>query len=253
MAQRSHNPLDLAINEIRSTYGHLASFYESGRSLHKWGYLPSSAATTWETVKYSGGNETLLETNAITVIDTTNAGDAGKEIYVEGHYLNGTDLVFHAQTVTLTGLTAVTLAQPLARCSRMRINSGTAVAAGNITANAGEGGTAYNLIAAGDTQTEKAQTTVSFQEYFVVTSFGSSILGNNNAAARFRAEMKSSGRPWVPQARWSLKGDTTDYVRLTGDNPFIIPPNSDIRIRVNCSTAGTAVDAWFDGYMAIIE
>ena len=255
MAARTHDPIGTALERIASPigYGKKVSVTKKGKALQKWGRLNSSASGTWETVQSNGGTETLLTANSITVLDTTNASDAGKTVTVEGHYLTASnDLVFIVQSKTLTGLTAVALDTPIARCSRLYISSGQ-TAVGTITVNAGEGGTAYNRIVAGDSQSEKAATSISYKDFYIITSFGASILGNNNAAADFRAELKLPGGPWRPQARWSLKGDNTDYTRYTDATPFVIPANSDIRIRVNCSTAGTQVSAWFDGLLAIDE
>jgi hypothetical protein len=248
---RDGGALALALNEIERTYERPASIIRKAKSLHKWGYNASSANGTFETVQDGGGTETLLETNAITVIDSTSASDTAKTVRIEGHYLTADDdLVFVVQSAALTGTTAVTLSTPLARCSRMFISSG-ADAVGTITVNAGEGGTTYNQIVAGSSTSEKAATSISYRDYLIVTGFGASILGNNSAAVRFRADLKIPGQPWRPQARWSLKGDTTDYDQDTSATPFIIPPNSDIRIQASASSAGTSITAHFDGWFAI--
>jgi hypothetical protein len=249
---RDGGALALALNEIKKTYNVDATILGKGKTLHKWGFNANSANGTWETVQDGGGTETLLAANSITVVDSTSASDT-MTLSIEGHYLDASaNLIFHVQSATLTGTTAVTLSQPLARCSRMYVTS-TALAVGTVTANAGEGGTVYARIDAGSSTTEKAATTVSYRDFLIVTGFGSTILGGNNAAVRFRAELKPKGGVWRAQARWALRGDNTDYDRDTKSPPFIIPPNTDIRIRSSASPAGTEIGAHFDGYFAIDE
>ena len=246
------NPLALALNEIKRTYNVDATLVGKGKTLHKWGFNAGSANATWETVQDSGGTETLLAANSITVADSTSASDT-MTLQVEGHYLDASDnLIFHVQTVTLTGTTAVALSQPLARCSRMFVTVG-AAAVGTVTVNAGEGGTAYNRILATSSTSEKAATSISYRDYFLLTEFGSSVLGNNNAAARFRLQTKPVGGVWRTIARWSLKGDNTDYDRGTQSPLVVIAPNTDIRIQSNASSAATEISAHFDGYFAVDE
>lgn len=247
------DPLALALNEIQSTYGVTATIEGKAKSINKWGYNSSSAgSSTWETVQSGGGTETLLAANLITVIDSTSASDTGT-VVIEGHYLDASgNLVFHVQSVTLTGTTAVVLSQALSRCSRMYISTAD-VAVGTITVNAGEAGTVYNRIVAGDAQTEKCATSFSYRDFFIVTNFGSWIFANGTPRVVFRLEVSTDGGAWRPQARWSLRGDGSDYDRVTTAPPFIIPPNSDIRIRSSANSSGVEVGAHFSGYLAINE
>ena len=242
--------LALAINEINSQYNVDVTIIGKAKTLHKWGHVDSSASGSWETVQGGGGVETLLTANSITVVDSTSASDT-ETVSIEGHYLAaGGDLVFHIQSATLTGTTAVTLSQPMARVSRINITS-SELAVGTITVNAGEGGTAYAEIEALHASTEKAATTTSYRDYLIIEAFGSSILGGNNASVSFRLQIEEYGGVWRTIARWSLKGDSTDYDRDVSTPPLIIEPNTDIRIQSNASLAGTQVTAHFDGDFAI--
>jgi hypothetical protein len=243
--------LALALNEILREQNVDATVIDKGKRLHKWGYNASSAADTWETVQDGGGTETLLTANSITVADSTSASDT-ETLLIEGHYLDASgNLIFHVQTVTLTGTTAVTLSQPLARCSRMYVTTSDLVV-GTVTVNAGEGGTAYNRIPAGGSTSEKAASSMSYRDYMILIGFGSSILDSgNNTSVSFRFQIKPVGGAWRTQARWSLKGDNTHYDRDLSYVPFIINPNTDFRIQASASHAATTIEAHMDAYLAI--
>lgn len=245
--------ISLAIGQIRNDTGLIVSVTAKDKSLLKWGYDGDSGNAGFETVQSGGGTETLLTSNAITVVDSTSASDTGGiQITVEGHYLTATgDLVFTVQTVTLTGTTAVALPQPIARCSRMYV-PGTETPVGTITANAGEGGTAYNRIDAGDTQSEKCATSMSYRDFWIITHFGSSVLGGNNAKVEFRGEVKPKGGVWRPQIRWALNANqvTQQFVLPT---PLVVPANADLRMRYSSDTAGTRVSGFFGGVLAIVD
>ena len=246
----SGSALALTLNRIKLQDNVDATAVDKGKDLHKWGHNTNTAADTWETVTLGGGVETMLTANSITVIDSTSASDT-ETVSIEGHYLAaGGDLVFHIQSATLTGTTAVTLSQPMARVSRINITS-SELAVGTITVNAGEGGTAYAEIEALHASTEKAATTTSYRDYLIIEAFGSSILGGNNASVSFRLQIEEYGGVWRTIARWSLKGDSTDYDRDVSTPPLIIEPNTDIRIQSNASLAGTEATAHFGGDFVI--
>lgn len=240
--------LALALNEIDAQYNVDATIIGKAKSIHKYGHLESSANGTWETVQTSGGTETLLTANSITVLESTSASDT-QTVHVEGHYLAaGGLLVFHAQSVVLTGTNAVTLAQPLARCSRL--HSAAVYTVGRVTARAGAAGTVYNEVAAAHVQSEKGATTTSYRDFFIITEFGVSFVGGITAAADFELEHREGDEQWHPLALFGVKGDNTTYERTT--TPYrLLGPNGEIRMRVKASTAGIAVDAHFSGYLAI--
>lgn len=247
------SPIALAIGQIRNDFGVKASVTAKDKSLLKWGYDGDSGNSGFETVQNGGGTETLLTTNAINVVDSTSASDTGGiQVTIEGHYLTATgDLVFVVQTVALTGTTAVTLPTPLARCSRMYI-SGTEVPVGEITVNANEGGTVYNRILAGETQSEKCATSMSYRDYFILTHFSSSVLGGNNAKVEFEGEVHMKGGVWRPQIRWALNANQVTYHFIL-PTPIVVPANADLRMRYSSDIAGTRVSGFFGGVIAIDE
>ncbi len=246
----SGSALALTLNRIKLQDNVDATAVDKGKDLHKWGHNQNTAADTWETVRIGGGVETMLTANSITVIDSTSASDTGT-VAIEGHYLDASNnLVFHVQSATLTGVTAVTLSQPLARCSRLYITTSDA-AVGSITVNAGEGGTAYATIAPLHSINEKAATSTSYRDYFVLQHYGSSILGGNNASVSFRLQMQTVGGAALTHARWACKGDNVYYIRDLVSTPIIVPPNTDFRIQSNASLAGTEATAHFGGDFVI--
>ena len=240
--------LALAINEINSQYGVDVTIIGKAKSIHKYGHIESSANSTWETVQTDGGTETLLTANSITVLESTSASDT-QLVHVEGHYLDASgNLVFHAQSATMTGVTAVTLSQPLARCSRL--HSEAVYTVGRVTARAGAAGTVYNEVAAVHVQSEKGATSTSYRDFFIITEFGASVVGGNNASADFELEHREGNEQWHPLALFGLKGDNTTYERTTAPHR-VLGPNGEIRMRCKASAAGTSVDAHFSGYLAI--
>ena len=247
-----HDHIALALGEIRSTYGVEASVTSKDKRLIKWGYEPSSGSGSFETVQTEGGTETLPTTNSITVLDSTSASDNGKTVTIEGHYLTADgDLVFAIQSPVCQGTTATTLATPLARCSRMYLVDDGTVAAGTITVNAGEGGTVHNTIAVGESQSEKAATSFSFRDWYILTYVGASVLGGNNASVEFKIESRTKGGTWRPLLRWALNANQVSHHIPLQDPPLIIPANGEVRVRYNSGTAGTRISAYFGGYLAV--
>jgi hypothetical protein len=245
------NPIGRALNRIDSDYGVLASVVEKAKVIHKYGKIESTLNDTWETVQTSGGTETLLTTNAITVIVSTSASDT-QTVDIEGHYLTASgDLVFHVQTATMNGTTPVTLVQPLARCSRMHSNAVYTV--GRVTVRAGAGGTVYNEIAVGLVQSDKAATTISYRDFYILTAFGASVVdSNNNASCEFELQRREGNEQWRPVALVRLTGNNTTYERML-EPPVVLGPNGEFRVRARSSTAGVTLDAHFSGYLAINE
>lgn len=246
---------------IYNTYGVTASVERKSKILDKFGEnrdLDTGAArTVWNLGVGGGANETLQTSNTITHI-VGGSGDT-HTVIVEGHYLDASgNLIFHIQSKTLTATTPVALDQALARCARMYVPEG-GVPTGPIDATIGSGGTAVVRIAAGDVQTQKCATSLSYRDYWVILNFGSASLASTSAEITFRLEFRPLFSPagvaytnpnWRPLTRDWLLGDG-GRAQFPQEIPIIVPANSDVRITSTTTASNAFVTAHIDGYLAV--
>lgn len=264
---RDDPALAFAISEIKRLYGH--TVYPR-KSLHKYGRVTgfgTSETLISSVFAVNGGivfanNDILFKTSDIFTSVVSDGADTGT-LTIEGHTYSGGVLTFVSRAVTLTGTTPVTLDTPLRDVTRMAYESGTVTAnVGNIyayygTASSGVPSTAANIanvIRLGEGQTLHCATSFSSQDYFVVTGVrcGLSKSSGANAAATFRARVKTSTGSWRTQ--WTI-----DTVREAGPHMelfkpyYIVQPNSDVAITAEGSTTSLSATAVFDGYICTIS
>lgn len=254
-----------ALRRIEADYGHRVSVAEKAKQLFKFGRNPD-LGTSYETVWEYGGDETLPTTNAIDSVSSSNNDDT-ESLVVEGHTVSGTgasaQYTFVVQTVTLTGQTRAALSTPLARCSRVYVNSANAVAGDvyvfeNDTLTSGVPQTAskvHNLIKGtdGHTQSYKAATTFSNTDYFICTGGRCSVLKKTAGSVDVVLEVRTPGSVFRPVAgRIALSTTGTTAMQIDFNPYVIVPRNADVRVRAIGSTTGLEVDAAFDGYLAIV-
>lgn len=192
-------------------------------------------------------NETYVASNLINSIISTDAGDT-EEVVVEGHTSpDGLVFTFVTQTVTLTGQTVAPLATPLARVTRVYNNASTPLA-GTISVTetdtyaAGVPNTpalVHLQIRAGQQQSEKAATTLSSVDYWIITKFYCDMLTKSASYAEVALEIRLAGKVFRPRAAISCSNSNEGVLEF---NPYIIvKPNSDIRL-VGVSDSGTGRD-----------
>jgi len=219
--------LQQAISEIYSTTGDLVSVSAKAKALDKFGQS-TSIGTSWQTVALFQGseiNETFVSTNLIDSISSSAQADTSKTYVIEGHTIDASgNLTFKIQNATTDatdGRTKVALEFPLARATRMYLaNSGTfnspqAVHAGviyvyddtdGITAGVPNTAAATKiLLAAGATQSEKAATAISKDDYWIITQFEGAVASGTPTAdyLTFRMEYRDipNGGAWRPMGR----------------------------------------------------
>ena len=233
-------------NFILTNFGDRVSISEKNKTLRKFGRNPS-VGTSFETVQQGGGDETYLTSNDIVRVVSDNAGDS-QLVQVEGHTISNGELTFVIQTATLNGTTNVTLDTPLARCTRL-VNLGTTDFAGTITAET-SGGTAYITVTEGN-QSEKCSTSVSNNDYYIITEFTGYCFDKSAATIEFIGELREVGETnKVFRRVFSTAGSNGQPTIEYFEPPFIIPKNYDIRVRAKADGAGTDVGATFNGYLA---
>ena len=244
-----------AEREIEATYGDRVSVDRKAKSLLKFGKSAELGTSGLETVWTLGGNETYVSSNDISHISSS-SGDT-QEIYVEGHTVDDGEFTFVTQTATLSGNTKVSLDTPLARVSRVSNNGSTEVVGRVVvyedTTVSGGVPTDETKIhidmVDGHQQSFKAATTLSKEDYYVMTGFYGAVSAKKSAAADFYIEIRNPNGVFLPKACFtaSSTGGNSD---ISLDPAIIVPKNSDIRVRCDTETNQAVVFGIFKGYLA---
>lgn len=198
-------------------------------------------------------NETYVATNIITKIISNNAND-GETVQIEGHTISGNDFTFVVQSATLNGQTEVTLSTPLARVTRVFNTSATDLtgiiyvteddtfSSGVPQTDAG----VHLILRAGHNQSEKASTTLSSVDYWVITSFHADLMTKSASFAEVDLEIRLFGKTFRQVEDVSCSDSHTGQYDFF---PYlIVPPNSDIRLRgISDSASGRDVSGAIEG------
>lgn len=250
-----------AESQVLSDYSDTVSVSEKNKSLLKFGRnesLGTSQAMVWA-YGPDQAKEVLPTTNAITHFSSSDSGDA-QEIVIEGHTISGTTLTFVTQTVTLAGQTKTSLTTPIARATRL-YNNGSTDFAGTVyvyeddTVSSGEPNTSSKVhLSAADVfnQSQKAATALSNSDYYFLTQFYGNVLKKQSASVDFQLQVRLPGKVFRTILNRGAGTDGSDFDMQL--RPFlIIPKNSDIRIVATSDTAGTDVQAGFNGLLAEVQ
>lgn len=242
-----------ALKVIQGTYGDVASVGRKNKDLLKFGHNESIGTTKADIARMPGTelHETYVNTNAITHI-VSSAADT-QEMKIEGHTIDANgDFTFKVQTVTLTGVTHVALPTPLARVTRA-YNNGTVALTGAITVSEGTTPTdaqIHLLTAAGEQQSEKASTTISKNDYWILTSIYGDVLEKTSAFADITLEVREKGKIFRPVVTLSASNSGRGVHEF---KPYhIVPANSDVRLVAAAGAAGTEVSGGIQGILAIV-
>ena len=256
-------PFDLqyAMNTILEEYGDKVAL-DTAQYPQKWGSRADIASTEVTVNELRGvAHETLLTTNGITHVVSTDVDDT-QILEVRGKTISSGVLTHDEQTVTLNGQTPVALTTPIARVDRAWNDAGTgnelegqvsfyeggAQVAGVVTDTA----ELHALIlVTDDQQTEKCAKSIPGGQYWIVEFWGGSILSKTSAAVDLKLQMRKKEKLFRRLSRIGLNttGTTTDQEK----GPFIITPNSDVRVTAkSTSGSGVAVEAFMKGYSVSI-
>jgi len=255
-----HDPwIQHAIEVISGTYGDTVSIQAKDKDLLKFGrnQLVNTTKTTLMTLPVGTDNETYVGTNIITQISSSSGSDTGNVI-VEGHTIAGGVFTFVTQTITLTGQALKALTTPLARVSRV-VNDGATDLVGNIyvaqtdTLAAGVPNTdakVHLIVVAGVNNSEKAATTISNTDYWIITGFYADCLEKTAAFGIVHLEVREVGKTFIN------KIDIACSTNFRGEHKFapylIIPKNADIRLRATGNAAGKDISGGLGGVLAIV-
>lgn len=255
--------LTQAANDIYRSTGDVISTTDKAKTLAKFGRF-DAVGTSFVTLQNEGGDETYVSTNSIDTISSSDAGD-NQDTVVEGHTISNGKLTFYSsavseETITIDGQNKVTLPTPLARVTRL-YNNGTTDFAGDIyvyeddTVTSGVPQTASKIhmkVSEGN-QSEKCSTSISDADYYIIKSFTGYCFDKATATVEFIGELRSVGTTnKVFRRVFSTAGSNGQPTTVYFDPPFIVPRNTDIRVRAQADGANTDVGAQFTGYLAKI-
>lgn len=251
----------LAINEIQNTYGVRVSVLDKAKSLIKFGrnaFVGTAGATIMEFLG-SETEETYVSTNAIDRIISDDASFTG-DVILEGHTIDGNDLTFVTQRVTLNGQTAVTLATPLARANRLFYVNGSELASGkkiyvyeNGATSAGVPSTASSvhvILSEANGQSQKCATSISKEDFWIITLAYGGALRKQGATVDLTLQIRAVGGSW--RTVFEISSQSGANFNVSAPPAYIIPPNHDVRFNASSSNADTEVIAGIGGYLARI-
>lgn len=247
-----------AIRVIQDTYGDRVSVDVKNKGLLKFGrnFEVGTSRATVMTLPSGVLHETLQTDNTITHFASASASDT-QELVVQGYTVSGSNFTSATQTVTLAGQTKTALTTPLCRCVRA-YNNGTTDLVGpiyfsqDVTYSSGVPQTAaavHCMIPAGTNQTEKCATTLSQNDYWLITNVYADVTEKTAAFADFQLEVRRFGKVFRQQCDFSASTSGQGIVRF--DPLLIVPANSDVRLTALADGAGTSVSGGIQGYLAI--
>lgn len=240
---------------IRSTYGDDVSVDAKDKDLLKFGSR-TTVGTGWEPMMTTVGTETEETFVTGNDIDTiVGASGDTNEIVIEYHTIANGQATFGVQSVTLTEDTPVSLPVPAFRVSRMYNNSTTDLLGGPVYVyedNTGRDDDKTHLvIEQNEQQTKKASTTISSQDYWIITNFSCSVLAKTTKYAEARLETKPvTSSVWRPITQTVSCTDTTGTIQIKKEPYIIVPSNHDVRLAVRTNTSAVDVAGGFSGYLA---
>lgn len=268
--------IEQAIREIYSTYGDVVSVTKKKKSLVKFGRTLNADANVKTTVAIFQDaivNETFATTNSVDKVVSTSGSDTGA-VTIEGHTIDGSgNLTFVVQDATLTGQTAVTLGTPLARANRLYVKPGTfaspasdlqgdvtvfdsTLSGGGVTSGKPDQDAAVKLLcrgSAGKNQTEKAATSISSTDYWIVSKLHAGVTRTTGANAKVDVdlEFKKIGGVWRSMGVEAVLNQANESSLVEIFQPFlIVPKNSDVRMVATSDTNDTTLTGRFSGILA---
>lgn len=254
--------LQHALNEIRSTYGD--KVYIKPESLIKFGRNQNVGnAATGYTIWATGADDAhetyvAANTNSIDSVSSDSGSDT-TTLVIEGHTETDSEKTFLSQSVTLTGQTRAVLSTSLNRVTRVYA-SGSVNLVGNIfvyentAISAGKPSDTTKIhltIRAGKNQSEKASTSLSNQNYWIITGYRGSVLEKVGSFADVTLQIRQNGKVFRDVDDITATDANTGVRKF---NPYIIAsPNSDIRLIAISDSTSRDVTGSIDGYLALVN
>lgn len=240
--------LAFALATIFDTYGDIVSIDAKKKSLRKFGRNENMSQGVRSPISF-GNISNYATGNDINEIVSNDNSDT-QDVVIEGHTLSGSDLTFVVQTITLTGTTPVTLTTPLYRATRL-YNNGTTDFAGTITLS-DDGITNYLQTDGANNQSLRCATSLSSQDYWIVTKATGSVIRNATAVAvDFELHVREFGK--VFRNKQPFSAHSYGGLAVFDFDPYeIIIPNSDIEMLGTATTNATQANATIQGYLGLV-
>lgn len=247
------------VNVIYETYGDIVSVDIKNKDLLKFG-VRTTVGSGFEALMTTQGSETqetMLTSNGITHVVGT-AGDEGKQLTLEYHTYSDGELTFGTQNVTLDGSDATTPVELSTACARANraFNIASSALAGAVYFY--EGGTrtdanTHLVIPTGEQQTQKAQTAISHNDYWIIANISLSVLSKTSAYAEARLEVKhASASYWRPITQNFSAKDSSGTIVLRKEPYIIVPADYDVRLVARTNTGSVDIAGGFSGYLASV-
>lgn len=274
-AEGGRDAISRAENTTTKTYGDLVSVEQKGKTLNKFG-RNRVVGTSFATIAELQGatlHAPYGATNAQNSVVCSNTGETQVWMY-EGYSVDESgNLSFVVGEVTLTGRTRAALPTPVRDITRAYVKpSGdfenpSVAAVGDIyfyDNTDGDNGsgvptTAANtslVLLSGETQSEKAATSISAGDYWFITEFSSAIADatgpTNFAVVRMETRDVANGGAWRPLGRDYILWP--DSVGITREFPevAIVPKSHDWRAVGRVDGGACTLTAEARGYLAAV-
>lgn len=262
--------MELAIKEIKKTYGVDVSIATKAKSLRKFGQNESVGTTEATIMELAGSEvaETYATTNSIDSLICTDANFDGL-MYVEGHTISNGLLTFKSQLVQANGQTRAPLTTPLARASRLECADETTFTTpatdkvyvyedSSVSGGVPQTASKVHLMISGfERQSKKLSTAFSQFDYFLLSDLYIDINKKTTALCDVRLKVRELG-----EGQGRLPGGfKTKVIRTINTaalstldmefRPFrIVPANSDAIVTALASTTGVSISGGFNGILA---
>ena len=255
-----------AINSILRDYGDKVSVDAKSKDLLKFGENTLVGTSRATVMNLPSGilHETMLSSNGVTHVVSSSGSDTQTLEFYEGQTISGGNFTFvnednSGSGITLTGQTPVELPTAMARTTRARLSS---AAVGTIYFY--EGGTIMSgvpddsdqvhlIVPIGDTQSQKAATSISNSDYWVITQMTGSILKKTASFADFRIEIKeASDTRWYPISQKIAVSTSSGTIEIDFKPYLIVPKNHDVRLTVLADTSSVHCAGGVRGFLATV-
>jgi hypothetical protein len=131
--------------------------------------------------------------------------------------------------------------------------AGTVTIAEDVTFTDGVPASGIHMTLTGeDNQSLKGATTISKNDFWVITSIQYSVLRQASANVDFKLQVRNKGGVFKTKHSSSVSNGSGSFEKQFEFAPIIVPPNSDVRVLATSNANSTVVDVHIDGVLASI-
>lgn len=239
--------------------GIYTSIMGKSKALFKFGEnktISSSVYSTIQTFLSGEDQEVFLSDNLITHFASDNGDDTDIELVVEGHIIDELGrTTFVTQSVTVSGTTKTPLPTPLRDCTRAYNNNsdplvGNIYFAENVTFTGGVpqgAGKTHMIIEAGDQQTKKLSTTISYNDVWFCAGIDFDVIEKAATTMSARISAREIGKTFRNLSAIGASDGSGKFFPF--DPYFIVRPNSDVKLDAISSADNKHAAGSIQGYL----